>query len=100
MTTVDLAIKNLPKKDKEYRSYAFALRADVYVRLENIDNALCDYATAIDLTPERIKLYERLTNLYYQLENIHYEDAVAQFDYVIKLASDMYRDIRFAQKVI
>ena len=48
MTTVDLAIKNLPKKDKEYRSYAFALRADVYVRLENIDNALCDYATAID----------------------------------------------------
>lgn len=68
MTTVDLAIKNLPKKDKEYRSYAFALRADVYVRLENIDNALCDYATAIDLTPERFKLYERLTNLYYQLE--------------------------------
>lgn len=34
LTTVDLAIKNLPKKDKEYRSYAFALRADVYVRLE------------------------------------------------------------------
>lgn len=120
MTAVDLAIKNLPKKDKEYRSYAFALRADVYVSMENIDNALRDYATAIELTPERAKLYERRANLYYQLEKYsladkdyqklialnqgsvmgymgigrnanaqkRYEDAVAQFDYVIKLASD------------
>lgn len=120
LTAVDLAIKNLPKKDKEYRSYAFALRADVYVSMENIDNALRDYATAIELAPERTKLYERRANLYYQLKKYsladkdyqklialnqgsvmgymgigrnanaqkRYEDAVAQFNYVIKLASD------------
>lgn len=52
MTAVDLAIKNLPKKDKEYRSYAFALRADVYVSMENMDDLSPDIEVLWGLYPD------------------------------------------------
>ena len=34
LTAIDLAVKYIPKKDKEYKAYAYALRGDIFLNLE------------------------------------------------------------------
>ncbi len=120
LTAADLAIKNIPKKDKQYRALAYIVRAEVYVRLDEKEKALADFSSAIKETPDDADVYEKRANLYYHMEEYdlsdkdyqkiisidpgnvmgymgigrnanaekRYNDAIEQFDYVIKLASD------------
>lgn len=57
LTATNAAIKKLPSKDKEYKAFAYSTRAKVYLNLEDTVQALKDYATAINLTPEEDNLY-------------------------------------------
>ena len=43
LTASDQAVKFIPKKDKEYRSFAFLTRADTYRKLGRDEKALDDY---------------------------------------------------------
>lgn len=118
LTATNAAIKKLPSKDKEYKAFAYATRAKVYLNLEDTVQALKDYATAISLTPEDDRLYNSRAHIYYEQDKYDladqdyrkmialkegdvmgymgigrnanaqkmYEDAIKQFDYVIKLA--------------
>lgn len=120
LTAADLAIKNIPKKDKQYRALAYIVRAEVYVRLDEKEKALADFSSAIKETPDDADVYEKRANLYYHMEEYdlsdkdyqkiisidpgnvmgymgigrnanaekRYNDAIEQFDYVIRLASD------------
>lgn len=120
LTAADLAIKNIPKKDKQYRALAYIVRAEVYVRLDEKEKALADFSSAIKETPDDADVYEKRANLYYHMEEYdlsdkdyqkiisidpgnvmgymgigrnanaekRFNDAIEQFDYVIRLASD------------
>ena len=120
LTSVDLAIKHLPKKDKQYRAFAYIIRAEVYVGLGENKKALADFTSAIKETPDDIDVYEKRANLYYYMDKYdladkdyqkiiaidpsnvtgymgigrnanaekRYEDAIEQFSYVTKLASE------------
>ena len=120
LTAINQALKLLPKKDKEYMSFAHSLRANVYLNLGDTISALNDYGSAIKYTPDDEELYEKRAQVYFELRKYDladkdyshimslnqgsvmgymglgrnanaqnkFEDAIAQFDYVIKLASD------------
>lgn len=120
LTAVDLAIKHIPKKDKQYKAFAYIVRAEVYVGLGENEKALADFTSAIKETPDDANVYEKRANLYYYMEKYdladkdyqkiisidpgnvmgymgigrnanaekRYEEAIEQFSYVTKLASD------------
>lgn len=120
LTAINQALKYLPKKDKEYMSFAYGMRAKVALNLGDTISALKDYGSAIKFTPDDEDLYEKRAQVYYELQKYdladedyrkiitlnqgsvmgymgigrnayaqkRFEDAIAQFDYVIKLASD------------
>lgn len=120
LTAVDLAIKHIPKKDKQYRAFAYIVRAEVYAGLEENEKALADFTSAIKETPDDADIYEKRANLYYYMNRYdladrdyqkiisidpgsvmgymgigrnanaekRYDDAIEQFNYVTRLASD------------
>lgn len=120
LTAADLAIKHIPRKDKEYKAFAYIVRAEVYVGLGENEKALADFTSAVKETPDDANVYEKRADLYYYMEmydladkdyqkiisidpgNVmgymgigrnanaekRYEDAIEQFSYVTKLASD------------
>ena len=120
LNACEMAIKLLPKKDKEYMAFAYTTRSDVYLNLEDTVKALEDITTAIKLIPEDDEVYEKRAQIYYEQEKYDlsdadyqkiialkpgntmgymgigrnanaqekWDDAIKQFDYVTKLASD------------
>lgn len=68
LTSANLAVKHIPKKDNTYKAWAHSLRAEIYAELGEKDKAFEDYATAINFTPEDEELYEKRGQLYYELE--------------------------------
>ena len=84
LTAIDLAVKYIPKKDKEYKAFAYTLRGDIYVNLEETSKALKDYVLAIETNSEDADIYERRAQLYYEME----EYSLANKDYqkIIELA--------------
>lgn len=120
LTAADLAVKKIPKKDKEYKAFAYIIRAEVYQGLDETDKALADLTAAVKETPNDADVYEKRADLYYYMDKYdladkdyqeiisidpgnvmgymgigrnanaekRYEDAIEQFNYVTKLASD------------
>ncbi|MCL1625847.1 tetratricopeptide repeat protein [Bacteroides caecicola] len=120
LTAADLAIKHIPRKDKEYKAFSYIVRAEVYVGLGENEKALADFTSAVKETPDDANVYEKRADLYYYMEKYdladkdyqkiisidpgnvmgymgigrnanaekRYEDAIEQFSYVTKLASD------------
>ena len=77
LTAVDRAIRLLPKKDKEYRCFAYKTRASIYTNLDQVDKALQDYASAIKEEPNNEDAYEKRAQLYFTQN----EYALADHDY-------------------
>lgn len=75
LTAAELAIKYLPKKDKEYIAYSYVTRAGVYLHLEDTVKALNDYTAAIRMYPEKSGLYEKRAQIYYEQDNYYQADA-------------------------
>ena len=120
LTAADMAIKLLPKKDAEYVAFAYSVRADVYLNIEDTIKAISDLSTAIKIRPDDNDLYEKRAQIYYEQRKFdladadyrkmielkpgetmgymglgrnanaqkRWDDAIKQFDYVTKLASD------------
>lgn len=75
LTAINNALKNLPKKDKEYISIAYATRAGIYLAMEDTISALHDYATAIKLQPSNQKFYNSRAQVYFEQEKYSLADA-------------------------
>lgn len=120
LSAIDNALKRLPKKDKEWRSLAFASRAEVYAAMNDTIKALDDLSEAIKIDSSNPKFYNSRAQLNYEQKNYalsdadykamikldqgdvmgymgvgrnanaeeRWDDAISQFDYVIKLAPD------------
>ena len=117
LTAVDKAFKNIPKKDKEYRTFVFLTRAEIYRQLGQGDLAIKDCNSLLKEQPDNFDAYEQRAQLYYEQGEYdlsdkdcrklisldqgnvvgymgiggsanaqqRYDDAIAQFDYVVKL---------------
>ena len=59
LTAVELALKNLPKKDGDYMAFAYRTRAGVHLHMEDTIKALADYTAAIKFNPRNDDLYEK-----------------------------------------
>lgn len=66
LTASNIAIKKIPSKDKEYKSFAYSTRAQVFLNINDTVHALKDYAQAIALTPEDDRLYNTRAQIYYE----------------------------------
>ena len=83
LTSVDLALKYLPKKDGEFVSATYNIRAGVYLALEDTVKALNDYASAIKSCPTEENAYEKRAQVYY--EQGRYDLADTDYKQLIKL---------------
>lgn len=73
MKSVNMAIKKLPKKDKEYVARAFASRAHLYTIAGDTIQALNDFNQAIKINPDDSDILETYGQLLYEMER--YSDA-------------------------
>lgn len=74
LTSADLSIKYLPKKDAEYLYFAYETRALVYAELEDTIKALADYTAAIKIMPDKDDAYEKRAQIYYEQEKYDLAD--------------------------
>lgn len=74
LTASNVAIKKIPSKDKEYKSFAYSTRAKVFLNLQDTVQAYKDYAAAISLTPQNDKLYNARAQVYYEQEKYDLSD--------------------------
>lgn len=73
MTSINLAIKKLPKKDKEYKGRAYASRAHLYAIAGDTITALADFDKAIRINPDDEDVQEALGQMLYELKR--YDEA-------------------------
>ena len=83
LTTIDEAIKYLPKKDNEYLALAYGIKGMIYTNIEEYDKAISVYEKAIEKCPNDINLYEKRAELYYRLGDYDLSDK--DYDKIIKL---------------
>lgn len=83
LTAADLALKNIPKKDKKYVYFAYEIRAKIYSELEDTIKALSDYSAAIKISPEESDAYEKRAQIYYEQQK--YDLADADYKQLIRL---------------
>ena len=75
ITAADLALKHLPKKDKEYVYFAYETRARIYCEVEDTIKALADYSAAIKIDPDKDDAYEKRAQIYYEQKKYDLADA-------------------------
>ena len=51
LSSIDNAIKYIPKKDKEYKGACYYKRAGIYKALEKYEEAIADFTMAISYNP-------------------------------------------------
>lgn len=73
MASINLAIKKLPKKDKEYTGRAYASRAHLYAIAGDTITALADFDKAIRIDPDDEDVQEALGQMLYELKR--YDEA-------------------------
>lgn len=66
LTAVNVAVKKIPSKDKEYKAFAYGTRAQVYLNLEDTIQALKDYSQAINIVPDDDRFYNQRAQVYYE----------------------------------
>lgn len=65
LTTINNAISNIPKKDKNMCAVALGYRGDIRLALRDTVSAINDYTEAIKLNPANARLYLDRANVYY-----------------------------------
>lgn len=90
LSAIENAIKFIPKKDKEYKSFAFYKRAGIYVALEDSEKALRDFTSAIALHPDE-DYYSERAQVYYELEQYDLADS----DYHMMLSLDAHNAMAY-----
>lgn len=82
LTNVNKSLKYLSSKEKEYKSFAYELRSQIYLALEDTVRALRDLDEAIDIKPS-VNAYIERANVYsYQLK---YDLSYADYCKVVEL---------------
>lgn len=83
MNSINLAIKKLPKKDKEYTGRAYASRAHLYAIAGDTIQALADFNQAIKINSDDEDVLEAFGQMLYELKR--YEEADAAYRRIIAI---------------
>ena len=83
LSSIDNAIKYIPKRDKEYKGACHYKRAGIYEALEKHDEAIADFTTAISYNPEDDDSYWERAQIYYV--QAKYDLADADYRAMLKL---------------
>lgn len=83
LSNCDLALKYLPKKDKEYIAFAHQLKAETYRNMLQPYDAIRELSTALQYTPEDVDLLNSRGYLYYLLGN--YKGAESDYKTIVEL---------------
>ena len=83
MKSINMAIKKLPKKDKDYAARAIASRAQLYAIAGDTIQALTDFDVAVKTNPKDADILENNAQLLYELKR--YADADANYKKIIEL---------------
>lgn len=83
LKAVEQALKFLPKKDAEFTSSAYGIRASIYLALEDTVKALDDISKAINIYPKLSAVYERRADIYFEQQK--YDLADADYQQLINL---------------
>lgn len=70
-----LALKNLPKKDKETNSLVYGMQSDIYCEIGDTVKALEDLSKAIKLSPKSDLSYANRGRIYYKQKKYDLSDA-------------------------
>lgn len=83
MTSINLAIKKLQKKDKEFTGRAYASRAQLYAIAGDTITALADFDKAIRINPDDEDVQEALGQMLYELKR--YDEADKAYRRIIAI---------------
>lgn len=83
LSNANLALKYIPKRDKEYVAWAYRLRGDAYLAVTDTVKALDDYASAIRFDPANEEYYSLRAEVYYRLGE--YDLANKDYEQIVKL---------------
>jgi len=86
LSDINNAIKFHDKKARASKDDLYLTRGALYVDIENYDEALNDYATALKINPKNTDILFQRANLYYNLEN--YSASDADWKQVLKLEKE------------
>lgn len=84
LNAANMAVKYMPRKDSEYQTVTYVIRAQVQCELKDTVAALADYAQAIKASPNEQGPYEQRAQLYY--EQKRYAEADADYRKIIEIA--------------
>lgn len=83
LTAANKGIRYMPKADKEYLSWIYSVRAEVYANLKDTAAAISDFSQAIKIEPTNCRYYENRADLYFWQGN--YNKADADYKKMIKM---------------
>ena len=75
LSSVDNALKFIPKKDKEYKGACHYKRAGIYRALDKYDEAILDYTMAISYNPDDEDSFWERAQIYFEQEKYDLADA-------------------------
>ena len=75
LSSIDNALKYIPKKDKEYKGACHYKRAGIYEALEKYEEAIADFTMAISYNPEDDDSYWERAQIYYEQKEYDLADA-------------------------
>lgn len=75
LSSIDNAIKYIPKKDKEYKGACYYKRAGIYRALDKNEEAISDFTTAISYNPDDDDSFWERAQIYYEQEKYDLADA-------------------------
>lgn len=75
LSSVDNALKYIPKKDKEYKGACHYKRAGIYRALDKYDEAIFDYTMAISYNPDDEDSFWERAQIYFEQEKYDLADA-------------------------
>lgn len=81
--SINLAFKNLHKKDKEWRAYTHEINSELLAKEHDTIGAYSELAKSIQLTPTNELLYEERAQLYFEQQR--YDESNADYQKILEL---------------
>lgn len=67
LSLINQSIKIIPKKNKDFKAFAYLIAADIYKYLEEYEKAIENYDMAIEECPDEAETYEKRADLLYRI---------------------------------
>jgi len=67
LSLINQSIKIIPKKNKDFKAFAYLIAADIYKYLEEYEKAIENYDMAIKECPDEAETYEKRADLLYRI---------------------------------